>query len=234
MEAGDASAVALPARVLLYYQGAVPTIPMASVVAQLAFYTSTLNGWNFGSDQTVDPATITDANLMKYAALAMVNTCHFPFGPNKPDTPQSQVIQRFLQRGGGLFGTHCAAGTFRTAVPPALYNQLIGGRTANGFFDGTSNCRTLVANHPSTAQLPATFPFVGNLDNTDFIAADSTVLVKCTWGPPSGTDVAVSWYRNEGMGRVFYTNFAKVEADLTNPVVGTNHIVPGLAWVLRR
>ena len=34
--------------------------------------------------------------------------------------------------------------------------------------------------------------------------------------------------------RVFYTNFGKVVGDLTDPVVGGEHIVPGLAWVLRR
>jgi hypothetical protein len=232
-DAGDATAVALPARVLLYYLGAIPTIPMQSVLAQLAFYTSTLHGWNFASDETVDPMTITDTNLGRYAALAMVNTCFSPFGPGKPDTPQSQVIQRFLQRGGGLFGTHCADVTFQSATPPVLYNQLIGGRGGNGFFDGQNNCRKL-ANHPSTTQLPATFSFVGNLDNTDFLAADSTVLVKCTWVTPNGKDVAVSWYRNEGLGRVFYTDFAKIDTDLTDPVVGASHVVPGLSWVLRR
>jgi len=229
----DAGTGALPARVLLYYLGAIPTIPMQSVLAQLAFYTNTLKGWNFASDETIDPTTLTDANLTQYAALAMVNTCFSPFGQNKPDTPQSQVIQRFLQRGGGLFGTHCADVTFQSANPPVLYNQLIGGRGGNGFFEGPNMCRKL-ADHPSTAQLPAMFPFTGNLDNTDFLAPDSTVLVKCTWGTPNGKDVAVSWYRNEGLGRVFYTDFAKIDTDLTDPVIGASHVVPGLSWVLRR
>ena len=232
-DAGDAGTVALPARVLLYYLGAIPAIPMQSVLAQLAFYTNTLKGWNFASDETIDPSTITDANLTQYAALAMVNTCFSPFGQNKPDTPQSQVIQRFLQRGGGLFGTHCADVTFQSAMPPVLYNQLIGGRGGNGFFEGQNSCRKL-ADHPSTAQLPAMFPFMGNLDNTDFLAPDSTVLVRCTWITPNGKDVAVSWYRNEGLGRVFYTDFAKVDTDLTDPVIGASHVVPGLSWVLRR
>jgi type 1 glutamine amidotransferase len=43
----------------------------------------------------------------------------------------------------------------------------------------------------------------------------------------------VSWYRNEGLGRVFYTDFAKVDGDLKEPVLGA-HIVAGLAWVLHR
>ncbi len=227
-----ASAGSLPARVLLYYLGAVPTIPMQSIVNQLAFYERTLSGWGFVSDETVDPTTITDANLARYAALAMINTCFEPFGAGKPDTPQSQVIERFLQGGGGLFGTHCADVTFQSASPPVLYNQLIGGRGGDGFFDGQNTCRKL-ADHPSTVDLPATFPFSGNLDNTDFIASDSTVLVKCTWMTPSGKDVSVSWYRDEGLGRVFYTDFAKTDTDLSDPVIGT-HVVAGLAWVLHQ
>ena len=39
---------------------------------------------------------------------------------------------------------------------------------------------------------------------------------------------------DDGLGRVFYTNFAKIQADLDNPTLGAGHVVPGLAWVLGR
>ena len=80
--------------------------------------------------------------------------------------------------------------------------------------------------------LPATFSYNGNLDATDFIAEDTTVLVYCTW--QSGREVPVSWVRNEGAGRVFFTGFAKVDADLTSSVIGDPHIIAGLGWVLGR
>jgi hypothetical protein len=237
-DAGDASTIALPARVLLYYDGASPTITTQSIMNQLAFYTNTLSGWGFASDESVDPTAITDANLEHYALLAMINTCFAPFGQGKPDEPQSMVIQRFLQRGGSLFGTHCADVTFQGQTPVSLYNQLIGGQGGappggTAFFQGNNNCRKL-ADHPSTTNLPATFSFMGNLDNTDYLASDSTILVRCTWVTTNGADVAVSWYRYEGLGRVFYTDFAKVEGDLTDPVIGAEHIVPALSWTLRR
>ncbi|HEY3666938.1 MAG TPA: hypothetical protein VGL19_13085, partial [Polyangiaceae bacterium] len=110
-----------------------------------------------------------------------------------------------------------------------------GGRGGNGFFDGTSACRTL-ASHPSTTALSAQFPFVGNLDNTDYLAADTVVLVKCKWQTTQATDskdVNVSWYRSEGAGRVFYTDFAKIDADLSDSVIGP-HVVAGLGWVLHQ
>jgi uncharacterized protein len=228
-DASDAGLPPLPRRVLLYHFS---TLDIPSVPAQLTFFQSQLAAWQYESDESVDASELSDQNLERYAAVAMINTCFEPFGKGKPDTPQSEVIQRFLQRGGGLFGTHCAAVTFQSDTPPALYNQLLGGRGGNGFFDGTSACRT-TAQHPSTAGLAANFSFVGNLDNTDFLAADSVVLVKCQWQTDNGKDVAVSWYRSEGLGRVFYTDFAKVDADLKAPALGA-HIVAGLAWVLRR
>ena len=70
------------------------------------------------------------------------------------------------------------------------------------------------------------------LDGTDFLAADITVLTRCTWA--TGKEVAVSWVRTEGAGRVFYTNFGKVDSDFTHPTIGTEHLFPGLAWVLGR
>jgi type 1 glutamine amidotransferase len=216
--------------VLLYHFS---TLDIPSVPAQLTFFKNQLTAWHYDFDDSVDPTQLNDQNLERYAAVAMINTCFEPFGKGKPDRPQSEVLQRFLQRGGGLFGTHCASVTFQSATPPTLYNQLIGGRGGNGSFDGTSACRTL-APHPSTSALSAQFSFVGNLDNTDYLAPDTVVLVKCKWQTAQATDskdVNVSWYRNEGAGRVFYTNFAKIDADLTNTALGP-HIVAGLGWVL--
>ena len=231
-EASDGSAVVLPARVLLYSLGSAGVIP--TIAAQLATLKTKLGAWGYTVDASEDPATFTDANLARYGAVGMINTCFSPFGNGKSGLPESQALQKFLKAGGGLFGTHCASVTYQSANPPALYNQLIGGRGANGVYDGASDCRK-IGDHPSITGLPATFKFTGNLDNTDFLAADTVVLVKCMWLPPGGggKDVAVSWSRTEGLGRVFYTDFAKVDADLTDVTLGDKHITPGLAWVVR-
>jgi len=37
-----------------------------------------------------------------------------------------------------------------------------------------------------------------------------------------------------GAGRVFFTSFAKVDSDLSDPTIGENHIIAGLGWVLGR
>jgi type 1 glutamine amidotransferase len=227
--AGAGGAPPRPARVLLYFFS---TLDIASVPAQLAFLEQRLESWDYEVVQSEDPAIFTDANLATYAAVGMINTCFYPFGAsNMTGEPQSGALQRFLQQGGGLFGTHCADVTFQSANPPALYNQLIGGRASSENFNGTSECRK-IGDHPTIAELPATFSYTGNLDNTNFIAEDATILVNCRW--QDGTDVAVSWFRSEGSGRVFFTNFAKEDVDLKDATLGEQHILPGLEWVLWR
>lgn len=228
-DGGAGDTAARPMRVLLY---SFSTLDIPSVPAQLAIFKRKLEGWQFQVDESKDPAVFTDTGLAKYAAVGMINTCFFPFGANNAGAAESQALQRFLQRGGGLFGTHCANVTFQSVNPPPLYNQLIGGRSNSDNYTGNSMCRTLVADHPTTSALPATFTYNGNLDNAAFVATDATVLVKCKFGGGSAADTAVSWVRTEGMGRVFFTNFAKVDSDLTNATIGDAHILAGLGWVL--
>jgi uncharacterized protein len=223
-------APALPARVLLYHFS---TLVIDTVPAQVTFFKTLLAGWGYASDDSVDPGAFTDEGLAAYGAVAMINTCFAPFGDGHDGAKEAAALQRFVARGGGLFGTHCAAVTFQNVSPPPLYNQLFGGQEGNGFFDGTSHCRKLGA-HPTIDALPATFDFAGNLDNNQFLFPTTTLTVRCAWGGGAMRDVAVSWVRTEGEGRVFYTNFGKVVADLADPVLGAQHIVPGLAWVLRR
>lgn len=217
-----------PARVLLYHFS---TLDIPSVPQQLTILTTKLSSWGYEVDTSEQPSVFSDQNLENYAAVGMINTCFSPFGSNNDGSAEGQVLQRFLREGGGLFGIHCADVTFQSVDPPPLYNQLLGGRASSMNFEGLNQCRK-VAEHPTTQGLPETFSYDGNLDGTNFIADDSEVLVKCKWDDGNGQDVAVSWVRNEGLGRVFFSNFAKVDTDLTNPTVGDPHLIAGLSWVL--
>jgi len=217
-------------RVLLY---SFSTLNIQSVPAQLDLLEQKLEGWQFTVDTSKDPAVFTDTNLARYAAVGMINTCFSPFGANRSGEPEAQALQRFVQQGGGLFGTHCADVTYQSANPVHPYNRLLGGRANSENFEGQSQC-TKAAEHPTTAALSATFSYTGNLDNTDFVAEDATVLVRCKWSGGLMKDVIVSWVRTEGMGRVFFTNFAKEDTDLRNATLGEGHILAGLGWVLGR
>lgn len=225
---GQASGETQPKRVLLYHFS---TLAIESVPAQLMLLRTQLQTWGYEVEDSVSPADLSAVNLARFGAVGMINTCFEPFGADQPGTTQAAALAAFVEQGGGLFGIHCAAVTFQSAEPPHAYNAVIGGRGGHGFFDGKSACRTM-KDHVTTAMLPATFDFSGNLDNADYVAPDSQVLVKCQWSGGDKKDTAVSWVRTPGKGRVFYTNFAKVDADLIDATLGQKHIWLGLGWVL--
>jgi uncharacterized protein len=221
----------LPKRVLLYHFS---TLDIASVPAQLTFLTDQLTAWGYEAEDSVDPADLSAESLAKFGAVAMINTCFEPFGENKPGEPEAAALKTFVENGGGLFGTHCASVTFQSANPPHPYNVLLGGRGGGGNFNGTSACRTTEEVHVTSQMLPATFDYMGDLDNADYVADDAKVLVKCKWSGGAQKDTAVSWYRTPGKGRVFFTNFAKEDKDLNDATLGAKHILLGLSWALGR
>lgn len=221
----------MPKRVLLYHFS---TLNIASVPAQLTLLTNQLTAWGYEAESSVSAADLSADNLAKFGAVGMINTCFEPFGENEMGNAEAAALKSFVEAGGGLFGTHCATVTFRTADPPHPYNILIGGRAGDGSnFEGLSTCTT-TEQHATTTMLPATFEYTGNIDNAEYLALDTKVLVKCKWSGGAQKETAVSWYRMPGKGRVFYTNFAKEDNDLSDATLGAKHILLGLGWVLGR
>jgi type 1 glutamine amidotransferase len=220
----------LPKRVLLYHFS---TLDIPSVAAQLTLLSEQLTTWGYEVKDSVSPADLSAESLAQFGGVGMINTCFEPFGKNNMGEAETAALKGFVEGGGGLFGTHCATVTFQAVEPPHPYNGVIGGRGGHGFFNGTSACRT-TEQHVTTAMLPATFDYMGDLDNADYVAPDTKVLVKCKWSGGEQKDTAVSWYRTPGKGRVFYTNFAKEDADLSDMTLGAKHIMLGLGWVLGR
>lgn len=228
---GDPNLPMLPKRVLLYYFS---TLDIASISAQITTLKTQLEAWDYEVEDSEDPADINAQNLATFGAVGMINTCFEPFGMGKSGDAEAAALKTFVESGGGLFSTHCGSVTFATANPPHAYNQLLGGRGGDGFFNGLSNCKTTSEQHPSTMMLPATFDYTGDIDNADYVAPDTKVLVTCKWTGGAQKDHAVSWYRTAGKGRVFHTTFAKEDKDLKDATIGAKHIMVGLGWVLGR
>ncbi len=226
---GGAGGTALPKRVLLYH---FTTLAIDSLPAQITLLKTQLETWGYEVEDSVSPDDLSTANLARFGGVGMINNCFEPFGVGNTGAAQTAALKAFVENGGGLFGTHCATVTFQAAEPPNPYNGVIGGRGGGGFFEGKSACRTTEEAHVTTQMLPATFDYTGNIDNADYLAEDSKVLVKCKWSGGDMKDTAVSWYRTPGKGRVFYTNFAKEDADYTNATIGQKHILAGLGWAI--
>jgi hypothetical protein len=228
---GGAANPSLPKRVLLY---SFSTLVINSVPQQLTLLETQLKAWGYEVERSVKPDDVSTTNLARFGGVGMINTCFEPFGKGSMGDAQTAALKAFVEGGGGLFGTHCASVTFQSAQPAHPYNALLGGRGGKDNYDGKSACTTTAEQHPSTAMLPATFDYTGNLDDADYLADDTKVLVKCKWSGGQQKDTAVSWYRTPGKGRVFFTNFAKVDADLSDATLGQKHILLGLGWTLGR
>jgi type 1 glutamine amidotransferase len=220
----------LPKRVLLYHYNATPVA--ATTPQQIAFLKNQLTAWGYEVEVSELPSDINTARLATLGAVGFINVCFNPYGPGQTGEAQTAALEAFVEAGGGLFVTHCSSVAFQNARPPNPYADLIGGRSGRDNFDGQNSCSTTAEKHVSTATLPATFDYSGNLDNADYLAPDARVLVRCAWSGGKKLDTAVSWYRTPGRGRVFYTNFAKVDSDYSNATIGTGHIVPGLRWAV--
>jgi type 1 glutamine amidotransferase len=228
----DSSGRALPKRVLLYHYNAVPVA--ATTPQQIAFLKNQLTTWGYEVEVSDQPSDINATKLATFGAVGFINVCFNPYGPGQTGEAQTALLKAFVEAGGGMFVTHCSSVAFQSANPPNPYADLIGGRSGRDNFDGVSSCTTTSERHVSTATLPATFDYSGNLDNADYLAPDTKVLVRCKWSGGKALDTAVSWYRTPGKGRVFYTNFAKVDADYGNATIGAEHIVRGLGWSVGR
>jgi hypothetical protein len=228
---GDPNLPELPKRMLLYHFS---TLGIDSIDQQLELLETQLTGWGFEVVVSEDPGDITAANLATFGGVGMINTCFEPFGAGQSGEAEAAALKTFVENGGGLFGTHCATVTFRDVTPTHPYNELIGGLSSDGTnSEATSACRKTTELHVSTDMLPATFDYTGNLDNANYVATDSKVLVMCKWSNNGMKDTAVTWYRTPGLGRVFYTNFAKEDVDLEDATIGQKHILLGLRWTLR-
>jgi type 1 glutamine amidotransferase len=230
--AADTVGSALPKRVLLYHYNAVPVA--ATTPQQIAFLKNQLTAWGYEVEVSEKPSDINATKLATLSAVGFINVCFNPYGPGQTGEAQTAMLKAFVEAGGGMFVTHCSSVAFQSANPPNPYADLIGGRSGRDNFDGVSSCTTMPEKHVSTATLPVSFDYSGNLDNADYLAPDTKVLVRCKWLGGKKLEMAVSWYRTPGKGRVFYTNFAKVDADYGNATIGAEHIVRGLGWAVGR
>jgi type 1 glutamine amidotransferase len=192
-----------------------------------------------------DPTKFTAAALAQYGAVILLANSGEPFG--YPATTEIQNLVDYVQHGGALIGIkdadHCYDGQFNGHPASGPYVNLIG----NDFVGhpggvAPATC-TKTGASPAVTQLPATF------DTTDEIYAMSmfrmdnqTVLTCVSSGDGTHTMRPVSYMREEGAGRYFYTALGHNDVSWTAPMdakapttrLVEDHVVPALLWAMRR
>lgn len=180
----------------------------------------------FTVDVTDDYGVFTADNLTQYDAVLLNSTTHLKF----PDPKQREALLDFIKSGKGIVGIHAASDSFYDWPEGAA---MIGGQfsghpwTAGGTWAFRLDEPSHVLNQafdgkgfwlqdeiyqykPDTFVGPDNIRIIVSLDMTKKEVSDKLndpKLAKHNKAfPPGPRDVPVSWLREYGKGRLFYTN----------------------------
>lgn len=177
-----------------------------------------------------------DASVLTAEKLKELDAVMFYTTGNLPITPENfAAFEAWLQSGKAMIGAHSATDTFGGFKP---YFSLI-----NGTFDGHpwgsgETCAMLnhEPSHVTAKMLGEEFQFKDeiyqyrNYDPKAVRVIYSLDMSKCKTKQPY--HVPVSWVRESGKGRLFYTNLGHNEGTWTNPKF-REHLLTGIRWALK-
>jgi type 1 glutamine amidotransferase len=171
-----------------------------------------------------DPAKFASpAALAAYAGVVLIATAGEPFG--SPGTTQVQTLIEWVRAGGGLVGIENANHAYDSNM---AYIGLLGGHFNGHSALGPDFCYK-DGDHPSVAKLTATWQVTDEIYNTNQFRMDNQVVLRC-----ASDRRPISWVRQEGMGRVFYTSLGHLKDMWNNPPLVDGHVLPGLLWSMGR
>ena len=200
----------------------------------------------FSADLADDYSVFTTENLAKYDAILFNNTTRLKF----PDPKQREAILEFTKGGGGIAGIHAAGDCFHNwPEGAALIGGLFAGHpwgaggtwafqldepnhTINKAFRGQGfwHQDEIYQYNPNTFVGPENIRILVSLDMTKKIVSDKLNGPKRNKAfPPGPRDVPVSWIREYGKGRLFYSNLGHNKQTNWAPNV-LQHYLDGLQY----
>jgi uncharacterized protein len=189
------------------------------------------NSGAFEATVTQDCSLISEASLKQYAAVVFFTTGELPL-----DDAQKKAFIDFVRSGRGFVGIHSATDTFYKWPE---YLELIG-----GYFDGHPwhqevTIRVEDKSHPATAHLPASFTINDEIyqfrdwsrDRVHVLLSLDPASIDLTKKGVKRTDAdfAVSWTKEFGKGRMFYTALGHEAAVWKDPRF-QQHLIGGIRW----
>lgn len=188
------------------------------------------SGW-LDVTATDDCSLLTSEGLKPYDAVAFYTTGELPISDE-----QKAALIDFIKSGKAVVGIHSATDTF---YKWAEYGELIG-----GYFDGHPwhqevTIKVEDQRHPATAHLGASFTITDEIYQFKNFSRDRLhVLMSLDINSIDLTkkgvrrtdkDFAISWTRNYGRGRVFYTALGH-RAEVWQDERFQRHLLGGLEW----
>ena len=198
-----------------------------SIDAGLAMFRDNAADWGVEVTHSGGSEVVTQ-DLNAYDLVVLLNTTGDVF-----TTAEQDALEQYLQQGGAIMGIHGAA--------DAEYDWPWYGQMLGGWFDGhpeiqQADCIVADKTHSMTAHLPSVWPRTDEWYNFRNLAADNNVLVlldENTYsGGTHGNYHPISWYREYGGGRIFYTGMGHTSSTYSEPLF-TGHIKRAIDWLVR-
>ena len=202
------------------------------------------------SDATnvVDPTKFTAEALAQDGAVILLANDGEPFG--YPATQEIQNLTDYVHNGGALVATECATDCYGGAFSAPIYNHPLSvpyHALLGATFTGHSNfapatCKT-IGSSVFVSQLAPTFNVTDEIYAFTDFAMDNQVVMTCISSTDTNTVRPISWSREIGSGRYFYTALGHPDTAWTMPLdsqlpnntrLVEDHIVHGLLWAMRR
>jgi type 1 glutamine amidotransferase len=193
----------------------------------------------FKKDDDAWKQTLKDAFAKAFSAesLASFDGVMFVNTTGKLPVPDLAGLLDWVGSGKAFVGIHAATDTFNASD---AYGDFIGGIFAGHPWRAGETHAFVVHEpaHPLTAMFEPRFRWKDEIYQYDLRYKPENVRVLVSLDmtaskPKEPWHVPVSWVREHGKGRVFYTNFGHNDATWKDPIF-QKHLLEGTAWALGR
>jgi type 1 glutamine amidotransferase len=229
-----------------YRHGMIPVA--AAAIAQAASVVGLTSEIVGASDaiNVADPTKFTAAALAQDGAVVLLCNDGEPYG--SPGTQEIQNLVDYVQNGGALIVLHCTPDSYGGSAsifphPASIPFHMLIGSTFLGHPGNVApaTCTTM-GTHPSVAHLATTFNVTDEIYSFSYVRPDNQLVMTCISSVDTKTVRPISWYREEGSGRVFNVALGHPDASwmmpmdpkLPNTRLLEDHVIPGLLWAMKR
>lgn len=219
-------------------EGRPTDLPPHPAEVEATFHRMALNTWKHRLAETL--RVLAPRRLKAYDGVIFENTT------GELPVPDPDGFLQWIRDGHAFIGMHAAADTF---LGWPEYQDMIGGRYVGHWGQNPVVCRNVAPGHPANAALGPTWALCDEIYRfQDYHPERVQELLVLDHAPEGGAPghFPVSWCKDYGSGRVFYTSLGHRE-DLWDPAAGGNarvnspdvarafqaHILGGIEWALR-
>ena len=181
----------------------------------------------FEVDTTQSAEVFTEGDLASYAAVVFLNTTG-----DVLNKAQQGAFERYMEKGGGYVGIHSATDT---EFDWEWYGKLVGAYFKDHPAVQEADLYIQNPNHPATEGLPEQWTITDEWYNFRDIQKDIHVLITIDEdsykGGGNGEWHPISWFKEHGKGRVFYTGLGHRPEIYQDPLF-LKHLLGGISYAV--